>query len=110
MQELDLDIKYEQVVEVDQKKQLHQKLVGRILPHRNHIIWKFNEYTKKLSRAEFRDEDETLLWKDYENGNWKRRSILIEQNCIYFNALNQKNAIKILRRDYRVVGDIDLVL
>lgn len=47
----------------------------------------------------------TLLWKDYVSGNYKRKSILIEQGCIYFNALNEKNAIKVLKRDYGITVD-----
>jgi hypothetical protein len=86
------------------KKEVEKKLsfVNRILPKRGHKIWKYNTKTNELTECEFTEDSKEIKWeqalsKDYKQ---KNKKVIIEDNCIYFNSLNKKNAVKILKRDY----------
>lgn len=76
------------------------RLEKSIKPHKNHKIYEFNTKTKQLYVAEFMDTP-IITW---ENAVAKKfpiyRKILKKENCIYISALNEKNAYKILKRDY----------
>ncbi len=77
------------------------KLIGSHLRKPGHILWKFNTKETKLSRAEFHKQDVVL---DFTKANpakaiAKSSKVMVEENCIYFQALNEKNAIKVLRRN-----------
>ena len=88
------------------KKEVEKKLIfsHRILPHRGHCIWKFNVTQNELSECEFEEESKDISWDDAVKKYYKRknRRVIKEDNCIYFNALNRKNAIKVLKRDYKI--------
>ncbi len=93
------------------KKEVEKKItfVNRILPKRGHKIWKFNISLNTLIECEFLEESKELKWgnavvKDFS----KTKKVIIEENCIYFNSLNIKNAVKILKRDYGIIYNIQL--
>lgn len=88
------------------KKEVEKRLIfsHRILPHRGHKIWKFNINSMELAEVEFTEESKEIHWneaikKDYKQ---KNRKVIKEDNHIYFNALNRENAIKVLKRDYKI--------
>jgi hypothetical protein len=106
---MNLDIKKinNEGVKETRKKEVEKKLTfsHRILPHRGHKIWKFNLNNKELSECEFTEESKEIHWqdavlKDYKS---KNKKVLKEDNFIYFNALNKLNAIKVLKRDYKII-------
>ena len=103
---LDLKTKDKESIKEVRKKEVEKKLIfsHRILPHRGHKIWKFNLKTKELTECEFTEDSKEIKWedaikKDYKN---KDRKVIKEDSCIYFNALNRANAIKVLKRDYKI--------
>jgi hypothetical protein len=80
--------KVEIVSQVQQKKQI--KLIGsqRAIP--GLTLWQFNTSTKLLTKAKFKQTNFNL------DGS-KRHQVVIEDSCIYFQALNRKNALRKLR-------------
>ena len=88
------------------KKEVEKKLIfiNRTFPQKGHKTWKFNVSKKTLIEFEFTEESKEIHWvKAIEkNYNQNKKKIVIENNCIYFNSLNLKNAIKILKRDYGI--------
>ena len=77
--------KIEIVSQVQQKKQI--KLIGsqRLIP--GLTLWEFNTETKSLNKAKFKQTNYSL------NGS-KTHQVIIQDNCIYIQALNMKNALK----------------
>tara|TARA_R110000850_G_scaffold96776_1_gene202136 strand:- start:135 stop:461 length:327 start_codon:yes stop_codon:yes gene_type:complete len=101
------DKKNKEGIKEVRKKEVEKKLMfsHRITPHRGHEIWKFDIKNKKLSKCEFTKKSKEINWSDAVLKNYKSKNkrVIKEDNCIYFNSLNRKNAIKILKRDYHII-------
>lgn len=62
----------------------------------SHTLFSYNLVTKEIKVAELEKPD-TINFKDLEKiGTTK---IIIEKDCVYRQALNKKNFIKILKRE-----------
>ena len=88
-----------------EKKQTEVKLYleKRLQPHPNHKTFQFNTKSNKLTFAVF-DEKPIIKWNDAVDKNYGvYRKITRKDNCLYFSALNLKNAIKVLKRDYNII-------
>lgn len=89
---------------VIEKKQYENKeiFIQRITPHRNHKVFEYNKETKELSYAKFNNIP-TIKWEDAVKENYGiYRKIIKTNDCIYFSALNFKNAVKVLKRDFNI--------
>lgn len=89
--------------EIVYQKQLKKevKLIGSQRRIPGLTLWEYNLKTKQLVKAEFKKIDHKLNFDrtDLE----KRYQVIINENCTYFQALNEKNAIKVLKRDYNIL-------
>lgn len=91
LQEKDIDdLRTEQV----QKKKNEFHLVGEERRVKGHTLFCFNEVTKKIKVAPMNQEcmlglDGSVIYKN---------NVTVEKDCVYIQALNQKNAIKKLRK------------
>lgn len=82
--------------EISQQKKQEIKFLGKIRRNTSHTLFSYNLVTKEIKVAELEKPD-TINFKDLEKiGNTK---IIIEKNCVYRQALNKKNFIKILKRE-----------
>ena len=94
------------IVSESRKKEIDQKIIfsHRILPHKGHLIWKFNTINRELSECEFIEDKDGIKWKNAVSKDYKKknRKVLKEVDCIYFSALNRKNAVKVLAREYNI--------
>jgi hypothetical protein len=73
----------------------HEKktvLIGSKILRPGHRCFEVNTQTLEVSDAKF----ETQVHFNAP----KRRKIIIKESCVYVNALNAKNALKVYRRDY----------
>lgn len=73
----------------DNKIEIEQRKV------KGHILWEFNLKTKELKPASFRKTD--VLVKSLipaESSAQHNYKVVVNENCIYFQALNRKNALK----------------
>lgn len=91
LQEKDIDdLRTEQV----QKKKNEFHLVGEERRVKGHTLFCFNEVTKKIKVAPMNQEcmlglDGSVIYK---------HNVTVEKDCVYIQALNQKNAIKKLNK------------
>ena len=104
MKELDpisQDKKLDQVELVsEQQKKKEYKLVGSQRKIPGLILWEYNEKTKVLDRAKYKEDMLVLNTLDPEKltGQTIKHKVDIRENCIYFQALNKKNAEKRLKK------------
>lgn len=81
-------------IEYLHKKQHEFKHVGKLKKVPGHTLFSFNQKTKEIKPAKF--EREVSIGMDGQP-IYKTRCV-IEPNCIYEQALNEKNFIKRLKR------------
>jgi len=76
---------------------------SRIIPKKNHILFEVNLILKTIELANF-DKSEVIKFEDAKFGNISiNKKVTKKENCIYISALNKKNVIKILKRDYNII-------
>lgn len=98
------DSKIEIRDEQQQKKEI--KLIGRQRKVRGLTLFEYNEKTKELSKAQYKKQDFSLESLSLDPSQLKISSkVVVNENCIYFQALNRKNAIKKLRKASMEVND-----
>ena len=88
------DVTQETELEILQKQKHEQVFIGSTRKVPGHTMFSFNTETKEIKVAPIKRE--VIL--DYRTRTPKyKESIVIEKNCIYNQALNKKNFIKILK-------------
>lgn len=98
-----------------QQVEIQKILDYKIIPHENHLLFEFNLKDKSLQLAEFLPPKTLVSWNEALEMYYKRviskvnitrpstitKSELIKKDgCIYISALNEKNALKIIKRDF----------
>lgn len=78
------------------KKDLQKKIVGRIRPSKNHILYKYDKKDGSLKRIEA-EPAKVIDWSE-KGLKFSNKSVKAEEGCIYVTALNLKNAIKKLAK------------
>jgi len=82
------------------KKDIKKRLDGNIQPKKNHIVFEINLELETINIAKF-DKQSVFVFTTCEFYNPKpRKSITKNKDCIYISAMNRKNVIKILNRDF----------
>jgi hypothetical protein len=90
---------------VEQVKQQVQEIQtvfdSRIRPKKNHTLFEINIVEKIIEKVLF-DELPIVKWEDAVKGNISTKNKVTKKpNCIYISALNRKNVVKILKRDFK---------
>ena len=105
-----MELKKKERISQEIKKEVEKKLtfINRIRPFKGHIVYKYSYSDNELSLCEFEKSSKEITWekaikKDYS----QNKKVIVDEGCIYFNALNFRNAKKILKRDY---GLSDLII
>jgi hypothetical protein len=99
MKELTKDFQESEVEIVEEKQERKEfKLIGRQRKVRGLTLWEFNTKTFELSKATFKKQDVSLssLSTAKQALNISNK-VEVNENCIYFQALNEKNARKKLK-------------
>ena len=79
-----------------QQEKREIKFLGKMRRNPSHTLFSYNIVTKEIRVAELEKPD-TINFKDLNKiGTTK---IIIENDCVYRQALNKKNFIKILKRE-----------
>ena len=85
------------------KKEVQHVLQYSKKPKNGHTLFCFNTETKEITIANYL-EIGAVKWADAVKGFISpSRKVEIQDNCIYEPALNKKNFIKILKRDYKIL-------
>lgn len=84
-------------IEMVKKNQQEYHLIGRAVARAGHTLFEYNKETHEVRRA---DVKRTMYVSDFKTGEvvFDNRCE-VRRNCMYLQALNIKNAIKILRRE-----------
>ncbi len=77
--------KIEIVSQKEIKKEI--KLIGSQRKISGLTLWQFNTKTKELTKAKFKESS-------YIIGGGVKLRVIIEDDCIYFQSLNRKNALR----------------
>ena len=72
--------------EMKQKAKLH----GSIRPQKGHTLFELNLKTKEIKPATFEELD--FVVNQITNG--KKKKVIMQTDCIYISALNEKNALR----------------
>jgi len=115
----ELEVKPTDKIEIVKQQQKKQTLVlqKQIIPHENHILFEFDLLKNELRIAKFESYKTDIHWfeameihkgkvekkVDIFNPNPKTKTKVIQEpNCIYVSALNRENAIKQLKKEYKL--------
>ena len=83
--------------EMVKKNQQEYHLIGSTIARSGHTLFEYDKETHKVRRADIK---RTMYVRDFKTGEvvFSNRCE-VRRNCMYLQALNIKNAIKILRRE-----------
>lgn len=85
-----------------QQAEIQKVFDSKIIPHENHTLFEIDLNTKEIKLAVF-DEQPAIKWEDALKGQISsQKKVTKKDNCIYISALNKKNVIKILKRDFNI--------
>lgn len=88
--------KVEIVEEEQQKKEL--KLIGQQRKMPGLTLWEYNEKTKVLEKAKYKPGSVFISSMSDKIETTKTYILVVNENCVYFQALNQKNAARKLNK------------
>lgn len=99
MKELSENFKENAVQIVEEKQQRKEiKLIGRQRRIPGLILWEFNEKTKELKPVTFKPKSIFISSSLTSTDTTKTYKCVVNDNCLYFQALNESNAMKKLKR------------
>jgi len=83
------------------KAEIKKVLIGKMHPNRGHSLFEVDLELKTIQLAKF-DRPDVLKFEDAQKGVTENKKVTIKENCKYITALNKKNVIKILKRDFNI--------
>jgi hypothetical protein len=97
-------LKKDKIENVKQQQAKIQKVFDSTLkPKRGHTLFEVNLIENTIEKAIF-DELPNVKWEDAVKGQISlQKKITKKPNCIYISALNIKNVLKILERDFNTI-------
>ena len=85
------------------KAEIQKVHIGRINPKKGHSLFEVNLKERTIELADF-NKTEVVKFEDAMKGSISvNKKIDVKENCRYISALNKKNVIKILKRDYNII-------
>ena len=99
MKELELRDKEQTEIVKQAAVKKEARLIGSQLKVPGHTLFEYNTLTKTLEKATFKKQDLVLKYLDISTLHINSR-VEFKSDCIYVQALNKKNALKRLKRDY----------
>ena len=100
----DLDLLEQDKLEIVKQQEIEKQKIfdSKIIPHKNHTLFEVDLKNNNIEIAKF-DELPAVKYTDALKGNISAsKKVTKKENCIYISALNKKNVIKILKRDYSI--------
>ena len=78
--------------------------IGTLKPKKGHKMFEVNMKLQTVVEATF-DELPAIRFSEAKIGaTSSNKKITINQDCVYVSALNKKNVLKILKRDFGVIN------
>lgn len=98
----DLLVKDKTEIVKQQQAEIQKVLDNTIRPNRGHTLFEINLVENTIQKAKF-DELPNVKWEDALKGQISvQKKVTKKDNCIYISALNKKNVLKILQRDFNI--------
>jgi hypothetical protein len=91
MKEIEVKQKDKLEISIKQKKQVEKKLIGDIIPHNGHKIYKINKETLEIEEAKY-------INTTYNISGENKKEIIVIDGFEYVSALNKKNALKLFAK------------
>ena len=121
MKDKDFQLSQSDKIEIVKQQQKKQTIIlqKKLIPKNGHQVYECNLVSKTISLANYEPnrtelhyhearmmhDKKAFLNIDLNNPTFiTKAKVLIQPNCIYISALNFKNVIKVLLRDYRLSG------
>ena len=83
---------------ISEKEQIKgTKFLTAIKPHRGHTLFEVSVKTGFIRKAQFEQTDQ-FFNAEQKGKNISRTKVICNEGCIYVSALNEKNAIKKLKK------------
>jgi hypothetical protein len=89
-------------------------LEGRTFPNKNHTLFECSIANKTVCKAEYENPEKVISYSEANKEKQKvvlgkpnfktKGKVIIKNNHLYISALNFKNVVKILKRNYGLVG------
>lgn len=100
------ELQSKQKDKIEQVKQQVQEIQTvfdyKLIPQKNHTLFEVNLSLKTIEIAEF-DELPAIKFDEAMKGNIvAQKKVTKKENCVYISALNKKNVLKILQRDFNI--------
>ena len=98
------EIKHKEPIENVKQTQHEIKTVftGVLYPKKGHALFEINVDEQTIEVSSF-DAPPILKYQDAQKGNVSAKKKLTRKaGCLYISALNKKNVIKILKRDFNI--------
>jgi hypothetical protein len=97
------DQEKDKIEQVKQQVQEKQTVFDyKIIPQKGHTLFEVNLVLKTIEIAEF-DEPPAIKFEEAIKGNIiAQKKVTKKENCVYISALNKKNVLKILMRDFGI--------
>lgn len=82
--------------------EIKKVLTGVLYPKQGHTLFEINVDEQTIEKASF-DAPPILQYNEAMKGNLSAKKKLTRKaGCVYISALNKKNVIKILKRDFNI--------
>lgn len=116
MRKQELEKVSEDKIEIVKQAEIKETTVleGKMLPQKNHTLFECCREAKTICKAQFENLNKEISFTEALGIKDKfilgrptfktKGNVIIKRNCLYISALNFKNVIKILERDYNLVG------
>ena len=92
IEQIPIEIREEQ----EQKKEI--RFIGSQRSVPGHTLFEYNYATKELNKAKFKIDTLEIKSLSIEHLKLNHKKVIVNENCYYLQALNQKNAIKKLKK------------
>lgn len=90
-------------IRAEQQQKAEHVLLGSQLKRPGHTLFEYNRLTGEIREAEFEKQDLVLDYIPRQGNRYMYKTIkskvVINNNCIYRQALNKFNAVKRLKRE-----------
>ena len=100
----DIDLLKKDKIEIvkQQQAEIQKVFDSKIIPHENHSLFEVDLNASEIRFAMF-DELPAIKYEDALKGQISvKKKVTKKENCIYISALNKKNVLKILKRDFNI--------
>ena len=116
MRKNELEKVVEDKIEIVKQAEIKETIVlqGQIIPKRNHTLFECSIAEKTVCKAKYEEVEKVVTYGEANGVKEKivlgrpkfktKGKVIIQKNHLYISALNFKNVVKILEREYKLFG------